>query len=670
MQYLPRHAFLASVPAGFSAEALGKLNIRSIVPFDAAMKLAPELTEEVFPDWAVTGDFIELTLSYFDDLKRETVEAGLERAGVNILAASESGPLMNVHLPISEIGQIAALPYISYVEAVPPPPVPDDLGAVSLHRANSINTPYPGGRKYNGEGVKVLVRDDGAVGPHIDFTGRLNNISGGNGGTHGDLVAGCIGGAGNLDPTVMGMAPESEIYVINYRADFQDNTLSLHQNEDVMITNSSYSDGCNDGYTSNSRTVDGQMYNYPTFLHVFSAGNNGTRNCGYGAGNSWGNITGGHKVGKNVITVGSVTVNDGLSGFSSRGPARDGRIKPDIVAMGQGYTTTLPDNDYTSTQGTSFSAPAVAGVATQLYHAYRLLNNEQDPPAALIKAVMLNGADDLGNPGPDFKYGWGRVNAYRSVQYLENKTYIADSLTQGASKQHTISVPAGIRQIKVMAYWIDDPASPAAVTDLVNDFNLTASGPGATSYLPLILDPSPDTTLLDLPAVPGKDSLNNMEQIIIDDPAEGNYVFNIAGTTIPFGKARYFLVYQMETDHIRVSYPDGGEELNPGETERIRWEALGDLGNFTLEYSINKGANWIQIATSLPGSLRHYGWNVPQAFTKDALFRVSRDTLSDVSEQAFSIIPVPENLRVAQVCQDELTLTWNRVQGAVGYEVF
>ncbi|MDA7837047.1 S8 family serine peptidase, partial [Salibacteraceae bacterium] len=62
--------------------------------------------------------------------------------------------------------------------------------------------------------------------------------------------------------------------------------------------------------------------------------NSGTSNCGYGAGNVWGNITGGHKVGKNVIAVANLTSYDVVATSSSRGPAHDGRIKPDVSAKG------------------------------------------------------------------------------------------------------------------------------------------------------------------------------------------------------------------------------------------------------------------------------------------------------------------------------------------------
>ena len=85
-----------------------------------------------------------------------------------------------------------------------------------------------------------------------------------------------------------------------------DNTVTAINDGTTQITNSSYGDGCNDGYTTKSQTVDTQINLIPSLLHVFSCGNSGTSNCGYGAGSGWGNITGGHKQGKNVIATANV----------------------------------------------------------------------------------------------------------------------------------------------------------------------------------------------------------------------------------------------------------------------------------------------------------------------------------------------------------------------------
>ena len=156
-------------------------------------------------------------------------------------------------------------------------------------------------------------------------------------------------------------------------------------------------------------------------IHIFSAGNDGSSDCGYGAGSNWGNITGGHKQGKNVIAVANLNSTSGLANSSSRGPAADGRIKPDIGAKGTSVNSTVPTNSYGLKTGTSMSCPGIAGIMGQLYQGYKELNSGVNPSSALMKGVLLNSGDDLGNPGPDFKHGWGEVNAYQAIKILENK---------------------------------------------------------------------------------------------------------------------------------------------------------------------------------------------------------------------------------------------------------
>ncbi|MBK7232968.1 MAG: hypothetical protein IPH93_12090 [Saprospiraceae bacterium] len=67
-----------------------------------------------------------------------------------------------------------------------------------------------------------------------------------------------------------------------------DRTLDLHQINGVVITNSSYSNGCNAGYTAISQIVDKQIWENPNLLHVFSAGNSNNLDCGLWCRNQWG----------------------------------------------------------------------------------------------------------------------------------------------------------------------------------------------------------------------------------------------------------------------------------------------------------------------------------------------------------------------------------------------
>ena len=66
-------------------------------------------------------------------------------------------------------------------------------------------------------------------------------------------------------------------------------------------------------------------------------------------------------MGKNVIAVGNVNDDDIIRNSSSRGPATDGRIKPDICAKGTSVYSTIDENDYSYKTGTSMACPGIAG---------------------------------------------------------------------------------------------------------------------------------------------------------------------------------------------------------------------------------------------------------------------------------------------------------------------
>jgi serine protease AprX len=137
---------------------------------------------------------------------------------------------------------------------------------------------------------------------------------------------------------------------------------------------------------------------------VVAAGNEGA--------NSWRRITAPADA-DGVIAVGSVDVPEpgsrppGLAASSSRGPTSDGRIKPDLVAPGQGVIAAdIRGGDYIHVNGTSFATPMVAGVCALLLQAHPEWGPDQ------VLHALRSTALDLGQSGPDNDYGWGQVDAY------------------------------------------------------------------------------------------------------------------------------------------------------------------------------------------------------------------------------------------------------------------
>lgn len=673
IEYIPHNTYLFYFPKNTSVSFLQNNGVRSIVAVNGTAKLSTALKNPPFDYWAMDGNNILVTLEFHKNVSADYVIQELAQRQIAVKQQYKGSNNIELSIPDNCLEDLSNLSFVKWIELIPAPSVKDDTRGRSLHRSSNLDTQTTAGRNYTGEGIGVLCRDDGIVGPHIDFQGRIDNSqANGTGQSHGDGVSGIMSGAGNLNPSNRGMAAGSMLHVVNYQPSFLDGpTVSLINSGDVLITNSSYSDGCNGGYTTITRTVDTQTKDLPNLLHVFSAGNSNGNNCGYGAGSQWGNITGGHKQGKNVIATANVFFDGSLVTSSSRGPAHDGRIKPDIAANGQNQISTNENNTYQSFGGTSGAAPGIAGVSAQLYQAYAEANGGDLPQSALIKAALLNTANDAGNVGPDYKFGYGIVNGLRAAKLIEDDRFLSSTISQGDSNDHSINVPAGTKQVRFMVYWSDEPASPGANPALVNDLDLVVKDPSNTNYLPYILDPTPNPTTLNLPATNGADHLNNVEQVVINNPASGNYNINISGFNVPVGPQEYFVVYEVISENITVTYPNGGESVVPGETESIHWDAVAvnTTSDFVLEYSTDNGSSWNSIAT-VSSSTTNYGWSVPNSVTGDALIRVSNGSSQDVSDESFDIAPLVYSVEVTQVCPSEATFTWNAVTDAEAYDLY
>ena len=136
---------------------------------------------------------------------------------------------------------------------------------------------------------------------------------------------------------------------------------------------------------------------------VNSAGNAGD--------NASHNTLGAPADGFNVITAGAVTSSGSRASFSAVGPTADGRIKPDIMAMGSGVQVAFSTSGYTTADGTSFSCPLSAGVAALVISGN--LNFNLTPYQ--VREAMRQTAS---HPNiPDRLTGWGILNAFNAVHY-------------------------------------------------------------------------------------------------------------------------------------------------------------------------------------------------------------------------------------------------------------
>jgi len=202
------------------------------------------------------------------------------------------------------------------------------------------------------------------------------------------------------------------------------------------------------------------------------------------------------------------------SSYSSFGPVDEvnHRIKPTLANYGggefQGMISLGMDNDYRGTYGTSMSRPATQGVIRLIAEAYQQTNPSADRPTPqFITAVLVNSADDGvagDNPYPDFKIGFGQVNAQEAVTTVTERRVIEDTLREDGETNRYYFEAADKSDIEVTLAYMDYPGR-----FLINDLDLKVISPSGKIYHPH----APNAAAPQAVAERRPDKYNNIENI-------------------------------------------------------------------------------------------------------------------------------------------------------------
>jgi len=321
----------------------------------------------------------------------------------------------------------------------------------------------------------------------------------------------------------------------------------------VRVHSNSWGSSVAGAYTSDSRTIDEIIYGREDLLIVFAAGNDGP-----GA-----TTVGSPATAKDCLSVGA-TGHGGstlMASFSSRGPALDGRMKPEIVAPGTSTVSAAGDALHTSNNcatktlsGTSMATPTVAGGATLLRQYFtdgfyptgaKTAADVMNPSAALMKAALVNGAIDIINPTqatmfnsltPDNNQGFGRIQldnvAFFSTPARDARRtrvwdkWNATGLQTGQFDEYPLQVAAG-QPLKVALSWTDPEASGLAATMLINNLDLEVVDPSSNVYRGNVLAGGQSVT------GGTADALNTVEVVFLKTPAAGTWTLRVKGTSVP-----------------------------------------------------------------------------------------------------------------------------------------
>ena len=384
------------------------------------------------------------------------------------------------------------------------------------------------GNILNGSGEVIAISDTGLDSDHGDFDGRIrgiynqfgpdNSAQDTNSG-HGTHVTATLLGDGTGDSNALGMVPAATFHFYQLEVDSSGILArwgSLYEmfthawdNSARIQTNSWGNENLVGEYSSDSRSADAFIVDNPRFLVLFSSGDLGEdgSNTVTPPGSS-----------KNVLTVGASTTGaqgtetiGNVPSFSSVGATLDGRIKPDLVAPGvmicsaraeeanspQGESCSASTHSdgstplYMALNGSSMATAVAAGGAAMIRQHLRTDSGINEPRSDLIKAIMINGADDLGSPDiPNPSEGWGQINIENSISPTDDGTDLdllfddSRTLNPSHSFMYTISVD-DTTEFDLTLAWVDSEASIIAnqtARKLVNDLDLIATSPDGTQY--------------------------------------------------------------------------------------------------------------------------------------------------------------------------------------------
>jgi hypothetical protein len=678
LEYISGNAYTICITKSIDHTILQKAGARSILELSPLQKMHPAMAKGIFPSWAIkTPGMVDVWISFPKTISFDEMRNLLSEKNIEITSTQYSTyHVIGLRIIRNRLQEIASFPFIEYLEPAPHGDQLLNYESRNNSKGNVLNAATGvGGHNLKGSGVVIGVGDDSDPQYHIDFNGRLIDFGPAAYTYHGTHVHGTIGGAGNGYELFHGYAPKSTM-VTQHLSGILSNAPTYVSDFGMVITNNSYGDVTGDCdymgyYDLLSRILDQMAIDLPNLQNVFAAGNDGGLTC-LNYPSKFRTVLSGYQSAKNVLTIGATDRAGVVTSFSGRGPVKDGRTKPEIMADGFFTVSAVNTSEagYGPQQGTSMAAPAVAGGLGLLYEKYRLQNSGANPKSGLIKALLCNGAADLGNAGPDYTYGFGGMNLLRSVNMLNNNHYFISTISNGGNNSHTISVPANTAKLRITLYWNDPAAAAFTSQALVNDLDLELTTPGPSTVLPYKLDTIPAN--VNNNATQAADHINNIEQIVINNPATGTFTATVKGTAIASGPQEYFIVYDIIPVETKITYPIGGEMAGFGETHTIQWESYGDpANNFTVEYSINNGSTWTTINNNVPANSRQLAWPIPSTPTNQALVRVSKNGTAITSiSSVFTILEIPNATLSATQCEGYVSLDWNPIPGATDYEIF
>lgn len=415
-----------------------------------------------------------------------------------------------------------------------------------------------------GASVPIGVMDTGLNTKHVDISSGRSSICGANfirdvlgyfsvqidenydlwfdADGHGTHVVGTILGNGSGTTRYSGIAPSVQHvrfakvlskqgrgsgYSVFDGMDYFSQSSSCEQNGAVSVAakpavvNMSLAEAALDfeGRSVQERKLDSIVWNHRQLYVVAQANENESGFSNYAAA-------------KGSLAVGAVSDSGEIASFSSHGPTADGRLAPQIVAAGVAVNSPRGAGSrtgYETLQGTSMAAPAVTGVAALLYDAVpasketpaiarALLMASAIKPEPIVESSEQFALDNTLGPKPwQNQYGLGKVSARATVMNKDTAEgwtsgFAVTSLEDANTHKYVdVVVPQDASRIDIVVTW-DEPAADTLQGSVLNDFDLWVDQ-----------DADCGTQEAKCGEYSSRSSVDNVEWVIISDPAAGTY---------------------------------------------------------------------------------------------------------------------------------------------------
>jgi serine protease AprX len=503
----------------------------------------------------------------------------VEKTGLNPEDISEEQNILRLTADAETIAKIQDVDAVKKIEKVIDKKFFNNFARQDIHADNKSGEEGPTSVPYNGKGETVVVADTGfdtgsATNTHPAFTGRVKalisegrkNDRGQNKGLtndfdgHGTHCSGSVLGDGHSESMggkIQGTAPNASLVVQSLLTSngglwTPPNLMNLFEGpyklHDARISSNSWGlvwVKSQVAYDSEANATDGFVWHNQDHVIVFAAGNDGEEVSPNGA------HIGSTSSAKNIICVGATQSSrpngnykydpkkpagdpSKVAGFSSLGPTLEGRVKPDVVAPGIAILsacsrdpkiTDRERNMYGPSQdklwsfgsGTSMATPLVSGCCATIRGAVRAKGVDK-PSAALVKALVINGAVDLGLP--QSAQGFGRIDIERSLAIVDKRDtagfgFVDEGFVSGKSlaedETWTKSIPLNVdvpatsgrdKQLKVTLVFSDRKG-----LELQNKLSLTVAVKDASG-----------STVVEKRGDEGVAEENNVEQVVLKLP--------------------------------------------------------------------------------------------------------------------------------------------------------